>query len=103
MMRLCDPEEFSASVYDKLAPNRVGLTPNPGRLIGAAAGIRTRVPGCLLIRMGSRCHRPGCPPALLEVESLGWLALEDRKSTRLNSSHVSISYAVFCLKKKRRT
>src|SRR5699024_11771231 len=26
--------------------------------------------------------------------------LEDRKSTRLNSSHVSISYAVFCLKKK---
>src|SRR5699024_11471480 len=26
---------------------------------------------------------------------------EDRKSTRLNSSHVSISYAVFCLKKKR--
>src|SRR5438067_8393766 len=28
------------------------------------------------------------------------LRLEDRKSTRLNSSHVSISYAVFCLKKK---
>src|SRR5699024_12043468 len=27
---------------------------------------------------------------------------QDRKSTRLNSSHVSISYAVFCLKKKRR-
>src|SRR5439155_22503174 len=28
------------------------------------------------------------------------LLLEDRKSTRLNSSHVAISYAVFCLKKK---
>src|SRR5690606_33087302 len=28
------------------------------------------------------------------------LVLEDRKSTRLNSSHVKISYAVFCLKKK---
>src|SRR5699024_11664376 len=28
------------------------------------------------------------------------LAFLDRKSTRLNSSHVSISYAVFCLKKK---
>src|SRR5699024_12587937 len=27
----------------------------------------------------------------------------DRKSTRLNSSHVSISYAVFCLKKKKRS
>src|SRR5690349_23119610 len=28
--------------------------------------------------------------------------LADRKSTRLNSSHVEISYAVFCLKKKKR-
>src|SRR4051812_50006448 len=27
----------------------------------------------------------------------------DRKSTRLNSSHMSISYAVFCLKKKKKT
>src|SRR5690242_21492792 len=30
------------------------------------------------------------------------LAREDRKSTRLNSSHMSISYAVFCLKKKKK-
>src|SRR5206468_10514545 len=29
-------------------------------------------------------------------------AIEDRKSTRLNSSHDQISYAVFCLKKKKR-
>src|SRR4051812_49964138 len=29
-------------------------------------------------------------------------AREDRKSTRLNSSHMSISYAVFCLKKKKK-
>src|SRR3984885_14866387 len=29
-----------------------------------------------------------------------WLKRKDRKSTRLNSSHVRISYAVFCLKKK---
>src|SRR5690606_41628641 len=28
--------------------------------------------------------------------------IEDRKSTRLNSSHVKISYAVFCLKKKKK-
>src|SRR3712207_8441372 len=33
---------------------------------------------------------------LLEVRGL-----EDRKSTRLNSSHANISYAVFCLKKKK--
>src|SRR5690606_41979677 len=36
-------------------------------------------------------------PAATEQE----LALIDRKSTRLNSSHVKISYAVFCLKKKK--
>src|SRR5436309_7430654 len=41
---------------------------------------------------------------LLDTErghiAVGWLVVEDRKSTRLNSSHVKISYAVFCLKKK---
>src|SRR5207249_8083043 len=35
------------------------------------------------------------------ADQLGALVLQDRKSTRLNSSHVSISYAVFCLKKKK--
>src|SRR5690349_25021810 len=30
------------------------------------------------------------------------MGLRDRKSTRLNSSHVEISYAVFCLKKKKK-
>src|SRR3989442_12232663 len=39
-------------------------------------------------------HRPAPP-------SQDTLALLDRKSTRLNSSHVRISYAVFCLKKKK--
>src|SRR5438105_11107421 len=33
----------------------------------------------------------------------GVVAAEDRKSTRLNSSHEWISYAVFCLKKKKKT
>src|SRR6266851_8876853 len=45
---------------------------------------------------------------LLQVENVSVLygkaqALEkDRKSTRLNSSHITISYAVFCLKKKKK-
>src|SRR3712207_7764002 len=38
--------------------------------------------------------RPGRPAVGLE---------QDRKSTRLNSSHANISYAVFCLKKKKKT
>src|SRR5689334_24063447 len=35
------------------------------------------------------------------LDGLGRTSIEDRKSTRLNSSHSSISYAVFCLKKKK--
>src|SRR5207253_10278854 len=37
-----------------------------------------------------------------ELDRVLGLELGDRKSTRLNSSHVAISYAVFCLKKKTR-
>src|SRR5690554_7150473 len=37
-----------------------------------------------------------------EQPTSGQILLGDRKSTRLNSSHVRISYAVFCLKKKKR-
>src|SRR5690606_41502112 len=37
----------------------------------------------------------------IDLES-GELCESDRKSTRLNSSHVKISYAVFCLKKKKK-
>src|SRR5438309_10904853 len=36
------------------------------------------------------------------TQAYGYSAEEDRKSTRLNSSHSSISYAVFCLKKKKK-
>src|SRR5690625_6663292 len=37
----------------------------------------------------------------LDILKQGGNAIEDRKSTRLNSSHVAISYAVFCLKKNK--
>src|SRR5256885_12114369 len=38
----------------------------------------------------------------VSIDASGWpkKLIEDRKSTRLNSSHLVISYAVFCLKKK---
>src|SRR3712207_8563660 len=55
-------------------------------------------------------------PDLSRHPALGWLQFRhlradhggrarnlDRKSTRLNSSHANISYAVFCLKKKKKT
>src|SRR5436309_9155830 len=37
----------------------------------------------------------------IEIDYIETLEGADRKSTRLNSSHVKISYAVFCLKKKK--
>src|SRR5580698_9861106 len=43
---------------------------------------------------------PGGAPFTAKLTHLNGKRLEDRKSTRLNSSHMSISYAVFCLKKK---
>src|SRR5690349_24254195 len=50
----------------------------------------------------------GVPPALTKapappVSRSSDMIRGDRKSTRLNSSHVEISYAVFCLKKKKTT
>src|SRR5690242_7978524 len=51
---------------------------------------------------GWDCH--GLPIELKVDKELGSKKREiDRKSTRLNSSHMSISYAVFCLKKKKKT
>src|SRR5699024_12730624 len=55
--------------------------------------------------------KDGQIPGIIEVkirvrrfrQYLSCIRIQDRKSTRLNSSHVSISYAVFCLKKKKDT
>src|SRR5204862_5434547 len=56
--------------------------------------------------IASRVFGLGVPVviALNKVDRLkaGHIASQDRKSTRLNSSHVEISYAVFCLKKKKK-
>src|SRR5688572_32244515 len=41
-------------------------------------------------------------PFLMPVEDVFTISGRDRKSTRLNSSHSQISYAVFCLKKKKK-
>src|SRR5437870_10309599 len=43
----------------------------------------------------------GLPDKFAYAIDLSFRFLPDRKSTRLNSSHVAISYAVFCLKKKK--
>src|SRR3712207_8362836 len=82
---------------------------------GLAAALRLRIPVDGAARsdsVPSRQHT-GVDPAMSEptaIEALDFAALLcsrvchdiiDRKSTRLNSSHANISYAVFCLKKKK--
>src|SRR3989442_5639998 len=65
----------------------------------------TLFPYTTLFRSMSKSKNNGIDPQEL-IEKYGADTARlytDRKSTRLNSSHVRISYAVFCLKKKKRT
>src|SRR5256885_7146399 len=71
---------------------------SPGRAdpcLGEREGVRVVLDG----HAQFAAEGPLEPIAEREVLELGSLA--DRKSTRLNSSHLVISYAVFCLKKKK--
>src|SRR3712207_7910783 len=58
-------------------------------------------PSAMASVRGSFREHPAYPATQSERESN--LTPLDRKSTRLNSSHANISYAVFCLKKKKMT
>src|SRR5262245_64958930 len=49
----------------------------------------------------SRAHHAAWQPARADSQARRSHQQRDRKSTRLNSSHLGISYAVFCLKKKK--
>src|SRR3712207_8565618 len=78
-------EIYTLSLHDALPIFQWGTEPrgNPGRANPLAE------PG------GGRRHRRGSLRADILQQPV------DRKSTRLNSSHANISYAVFCLKKKK--
>src|SRR5690348_17822920 len=69
---------------------RVHRAQNLPRAPAAHAGVRTRA---AILRSQPELHGG-------EGAARRNLRQQDRKSTRLNSSHPSISYAVFCLKKK---
>src|SRR5690349_22192429 len=73
---------------------------NCRRVAPTTRGGRLAEPGVLDQDERGACHRrralPQAGQSNVDLVDL----LRDRKSTRLNSSHVEISYAVFCLKKK---
>src|SRR2546430_13016628 len=56
-----------------------------------------------VIREEFQRHAPAPSPLRAKFASPARVSFTDRKSTRLNSSHSQISYAVFCLKKKTRS
>src|SRR5688572_31373788 len=82
-----------------------GLHYAPSRRLSdlSAANARGPITGITLI--AGFASTVGWPVTALLTEHFGWrascFAWADRKSTRLNSSHSQISYAVFCLKKKK--
>src|SRR5690606_39741593 len=93
-------EIYTLSLHDAL-PIWFGLIAEA--MAGAFGGERTQFltvvfAGCSMIA--------ACELAADYERALQWCHIadgfiQDRKSTRLNSSHVKISYAVFCLKKKK--
>src|SRR3712207_7563287 len=82
-------EIYTLSLHDALPISSRPPGERPGRrLVHRRAAAR---------RASGRRSRPRC------LGRRGPPSAPDRKSTRLNSSHANISYAVFCLKKKKKT
>src|SRR5205085_12637401 len=91
-------EIYTLSLHDALPISGVG--PQTNRVGPVRSEFKIEV--LQKTHVGVAIHDPLISHIAL---GLGNLAVEgqDRKSTRLNSSHSQISYAVFCLKKKKRT
>src|SRR3712207_8960098 len=72
-----------------------------GLLRGVPDVLADQVPAGHLAQRPARQHAEGGQQLAVDAAHGGLAgARRDRKSTRLNSSHANISYAVFCLKKK---
>src|SRR2546426_8472879 len=81
-------EIYTLSLHDALPISRATPSQSSGRKLRCGAG------------RASSCRRRTLMRRLA-LAVLSVMLTADRKSTRLNSSHLVISYAVFCLKKKK--
>src|SRR5690349_23421672 len=94
------PPSFTLFPYTTLfrsgaEPIDIGLDEQTGRVFTADAhSDQVTIIDSATLEVENSLPVGGYPSGLTHVP-------EDRKSTRLNSSHVEISYAVFCLKKKK--
>src|SRR3712207_8025245 len=91
-------EIYTLSLHDALpiSGGALGLLLRPDEEEAGASAALTRWRVGALPGTGSSAHDLGDPRWRLDLLR----CRGDRKSTRLNSSHANISYAVFCLKKK---
>src|SRR5690242_21924509 len=90
-------EIYTLSLHDALPISRRQVRVVPHGREHAAGDL----PGDGVLVEAAVRVRPGLDRDDLEGRRGGEAEELDRKSTRLNSSHMSISYAVFCLKKKK--
>src|SRR3712207_8002473 len=73
---------------------------NAAQFVGPLLALPLCFGGLLRRRWRRRVSQADVGPAAAVTIGQRWAPVLDRKSTRLNSSHANISYAVFCLKKK---
>src|SRR3712207_6908630 len=88
----CAPGREETLLAPELAPNRGERIGEGGPLLAVPGRGRDLEPGVAAEAGGEQGHGG---------EQAEQARRGDRKSTRLNSSHANISYAVFCLKKKK--
>src|SRR5690625_7111526 len=74
--------------------NRLALIIGARPAVGVLVDMKAMQTGLQAVEIGAEQHAMGM---FFQLDTA-----QDRKSTRLNSSHVAISYAVFCLKKKKK-
>src|SRR5256885_16770108 len=89
-------EIYTLSLHDALPISRFGRGHDETALPQADGGQEVQHAGGQALRLGLELE------ALVRVDGDQLGERADRKSTRLNSSHLVISYAVFCLKKKKK-
>src|SRR5690625_6842858 len=96
---LLDASEYvSVGLEDYASPDAYGMIHRCFRHPEDSKGLGSLVlvDGAFVVT-ADLAHTWGAMQDLMALDT----PLQDRKSTRLNSSHVAISYAVFCLKKKK--
>src|SRR5258708_14758932 len=87
------PPRSTLFPYTTLFRSHAVVADGGDEALEVAEGAEVGMDGLVAAGGGADCHKAIHP-------DLGTLGDLDRKSTRLNSSHQIISYAVFCLKKK---